>query len=128
MYAPHSFREAKRSSRRLMRERVVSVAMGESSHDFAPTEGDFPACLPYSGMAVGSVRFTLDDGETIIVPDDELRRIYESLWAMSPEPGAVSTAALVMDVSRLSHYGARSVELTTPQSAVFRKAVALLHV
>ena len=79
-------------------------------------------------MSVGSVRFTLDDGETIIVPDDELRRIYESLWAMSNEHGAISTAALVMDVSRLSPYGTRSVELTIPQSAVFRKAVALLHV
>jgi hypothetical protein len=79
-------------------------------------------------MAVGSVRFTLDDGETLIVPDDELRRIYESLWAMSRQPGAISTAALVMDVSRLSPFGPRSVELTAPQSAVFRKALALLHV
>jgi hypothetical protein len=79
-------------------------------------------------MAVGSVRFTLDDGETIIVPDDELRRIYESLWSMSHEHGAISAAALVMDVSRLSPYGPRTVELTTPQSTVFRKALALLHV
>ena len=79
-------------------------------------------------MAVGSVRFTLDNGETIIVPDDELRRIYESLWAMNHEQGAISTAALVMDVSRLSPYGPRSVDLTHPQSTVFRKAVALLHV
>jgi len=79
-------------------------------------------------MAVGSVSFTLDHGETIIVPDDELRRIYESLWAMSHEPGAISTAAVVMDVSRLSPYGPRSVDLKHPQSTVFRKAVALLHV
>jgi len=88
----------------------------------------FPRFCHTAAMAGGSVRFTLDDGETLVVPDDELRRMYESLWAMSREPGAISTAALVMDVSRLSPYGPRSVKLTTAQSAVFRKAVALLHV
>jgi hypothetical protein len=30
-------------------------------------------------MAGGSAVFTLDDGETLLVPDGDLRRIYEVL-------------------------------------------------
>jgi hypothetical protein len=81
-----------------------------------------------SGITEGSVRFTLDDGETMIVPDHELRPLYESLWEISREPGAISTAALVMDASRMSDYARSAVELTTPQSVVLRKAVSQLHV
>jgi hypothetical protein len=75
----------------------------------------------------GSVTFTLDDGERLVVGDDDLRRIYDSLWEISREPGAVSTAALMKHTSRLSPYARRVVELTSPQSAALRKAVALLH-
>jgi len=78
-------------------------------------------------MTGGSVTFKLDDGETLIVPDDELRRLYDSLWEISDDAGAVSTAALVMDVSRLHAYARRPVELTSQQTAVLRKAAALLH-
>jgi hypothetical protein len=78
-------------------------------------------------MTGGSVSFTLDDGDMLRVPDEDLRQIYESLWKISHEPGAVSTAALVMDVSRLHPYARVPVALTAPQTAVLRKAVALLH-
>jgi hypothetical protein len=30
-------------------------------------------------MTGGSVSFTLDDGETLLVPDEDLRRVYETL-------------------------------------------------
>ena len=43
MYAPHSFREARCSSRRFMRGRVVSVAIGGSSHDSVPLESPISA-------------------------------------------------------------------------------------
>lgn len=79
-------------------------------------------------MTGGSVTFTLDGGERLVVPDDALRRIYDSLWEISREPGAVSTAALIIDMSRLPPYARRPVELTGPQSAVLRQAVALLRV
>jgi hypothetical protein len=78
-------------------------------------------------MAGGSVTFTLDDGETLSVPDEALRPIYDTLWDLAREPGAVSTAALIMDARRLRPFARNPTELTTPQSAVLRKAMALIH-
>jgi len=83
--------------------------------------------LRYSGMAGGSVSFTLDDGGTLEVPDADLRGIYDLLWELAKEPGAVSTAALLMDAWRLRPFTRRPIALTTPQSSVIRKAVARLH-
>jgi hypothetical protein len=77
-------------------------------------------------MQSGSVRFTLADGETLIVAEEDLRRIYELLWELVGEPGAVSTAALLMDASRLSEFARAPVTLTTSQSAALGKAVARL--
>jgi hypothetical protein len=74
----------------------------------------------------GLVSFTLDDGGTLAIPDEDLRGIYELLWELAKEPGAVSTAALVMDARRLHPYIRQPIDLTTPQSAVLRKAVELL--
>jgi hypothetical protein len=74
-----------------------------------------------------SVSFTLDDGETLIVLDKDVRQVYDSLWEVSDEPGAVSTAALMMSMSRVRPYARLPVGLTTPQSTVLRKAVTLLH-
>jgi hypothetical protein len=79
-------------------------------------------------MTGGSVSFTLDDGETLLVPDQDLRRVYETLWDLSAQPGAVSTAALLLEASRIQEFMRGRIELTTPQSAVLRKAVELLHV
>jgi hypothetical protein len=78
-------------------------------------------------MPEGSVRFTLDDGETLIVPDDELRQIYDTLWERSREPGAVSTAALLIEASRLREALRPKIELTTSPSNALRQAVARLH-
>jgi len=78
-------------------------------------------------MAGGSASFTLDDGETLRVPDEDLRPIYDSLWDSSDHQGAISTAALVMDLLRLHPYARRPVELTTTQSAALRKAMARAH-
>jgi hypothetical protein len=46
---------------------------------------------------VASVRLKLVDGTTVIVERDDLRRVYEGLWTLSNAPGAVSTAALLLD-------------------------------
>ena len=67
------------------------------------------------------ISFTLNDGTTMIVPAPDWRRIYERLWDLSPEPGAVSTAALLLEASRLRLR--RPVELTSAQSEVLRRAV-----
>jgi hypothetical protein len=82
--------------------------------------------LRYSGMHSGSVSFTLADGKTLIVAEQDLKRIYNLLWELAAEPGAVSTAALVMDVSRQSAFARLPVTLTAPQSAALGKAVAQL--
>jgi hypothetical protein len=75
-------------------------------------------------MSEGSVRFRLDDGETLLVRDEDLWRIYDSLWEVSEEPGAISAAALVMDAWRLHPLARKPIELTTPQSCALRKAVS----
>ena len=77
-------------------------------------------------MSGGSVRFTFDDGETLIVPDDDVRRVYDELWRLAPRPGAVSTAALVHAASRQSEFARRPIELTTTQSATLREAMERL--
>jgi hypothetical protein len=77
-------------------------------------------------MTGGSVSFNLDDGETLLVPDEDLRRVYETLWELSKEPGAVSTAALLIGSWRTREFMRTQIEFTTLQSAVLRKAVALL--
>jgi hypothetical protein len=70
-----------------------------------------------------SVSFALDDGGTLTILDEDVQQIYDSLWEISDEPGAVSTAALMMSMSRLRPYARVPVGLTSPQSAVLRKAV-----
>jgi hypothetical protein len=77
-------------------------------------------------VAGSSVRFTLEDGEALVIPDDELRRVYEELWQLAPRPGAVSTAALVHAVLLQSEFTRPPIELTAPQSAVLREALARL--
>ena len=76
-------------------------------------------------MAGGSVSFTLNDGETLIVPDEDLREIYDTLWELVREPGAVSTAVLMIDTGRLRPYARRPIDLTPSQSSALRHAVAL---
>lgn len=78
-------------------------------------------------MPGGSVRFTLDDGEMLIVAEDDLRRVYEELWRLAPHPGAVSAAAVVHTASHQSALSRIPIELTTTQSAALREAVALLE-
>ena len=80
------------------------------------------------GMAgSASVGFNLDDGDMLVIPDDELHRIYAVLWELSAEPGAVSTAALVNEALRTSEFARSALELSAPQSAVLRQALALLR-
>lgn len=78
-------------------------------------------------MAGGSVRFTLDDDETLIVPDADVRRIYDLLWELAREPGAVSTAALLIETAREREFLRPKLNLNKPQSAALRHAVTLLH-
>ena len=72
-------------------------------------------------------RFTLNDGEKLVVPNDQVSQIYELLWQLAPKPGAISVAALLRGMSREpARYGA-PLDLTAAQSTVLREAVVLLH-
>ena len=73
-----------------------------------------------------SVRFTMDDGEILVIADEDVDRIYGLLWDLSAEPGAVFTAALLIEASRTSDFARTAPKLTPTQSAVLREAVALL--
>jgi len=72
-------------------------------------------------------RFTLNDGQMLVVPNDQVSQIYELLWQLAPKPGAISMAALLRSMSREpARYGA-PLDLTAAQSTVLREAVVLLH-
>lgn len=72
------------------------------------------------------IRFILDDGETLAIADEDVGRVYELLWGLAHEGGAVFTAALLIEASRTSAYARTPIKLTPPQSAALREAVALL--
>ncbi len=75
-------------------------------------------------MTEDAVEFRLDDGTKLLVPLDELRPIYEALWELSDVPGAISTAALLMDEGhKLAKYR-YPVRLNRPQSNVLRQVTA----
>jgi hypothetical protein len=74
-----------------------------------------------------SVRFTLDDGETLVIAHENVDRIYDLLWGLAHEPGAVFTAALLIEASRTSELARMAPKLTPTQSAVLREAVAKLN-
>jgi hypothetical protein len=77
-------------------------------------------------MPEGSVRFNLDDGETLTLARGDLDQIYELLWRLAPKRGAVSTAAVIRGATRSAIFGA-PIELDVPQSAAMREAMVLLH-
>ena len=79
-------------------------------------------------MTAGSVTFMLNDGEALVVPGEDVRPVYDLLWEFAPEPGAVSTAALLIDAwRRADEYGRGKIELNLVQSAVLRKVWARLN-
>jgi hypothetical protein len=77
-------------------------------------------------MPDGPVCFTLDDGEVLTLPEDDLKDVYELLWRLAPKPGSVSTAAVVRGAMQASILGA-PIALDRNQSAAMREAVALLR-
>ena len=68
-----------------------------------------------------------DDGETLSLPDEYAGRVYDTLWGLGNDRGAVSTAVVLKDALRLRAVVRRPIMLTASQSAVLRKAVSLLH-
>jgi hypothetical protein len=69
-----------------------------------------------------SVHFDLADGTSVAVESSDYRRVYDELWRLSPAPGAVSTAGLLLDATRHPGYP-HAVDLSKAQSAALRSAV-----
>lgn len=67
--------------------------------------------------------FRLADGETTQLGDAGLRRIYDALWNLSNEPGAATTAALLLHEWRQPLVTRKRIDLTQRQTDVFRKAM-----
>lgn len=74
-------------------------------------------------MAPGSVWFDLADGTTVIVEGSDLRRVYEELWTLADRPGAISTAAMLLDEGGKHRHYAEAVGLNQPQSDALRRAL-----
>jgi hypothetical protein len=74
----------------------------------------------------GPVRFTLDDGETLTVAEEDVQRVYDLLWQLAPQTGAITTAAALHTAAQQSEFTRPTVELTPTQSAMLRHAVGLL--
>jgi hypothetical protein len=75
-------------------------------------------------MAVDVVEFRLCDGTYLVIPRADFMGVYEALWGLSAERGAISTAALLMEGARKSARHRHSVELTIAQGDVLKQAVA----
>jgi hypothetical protein len=84
------------------------------------TAGDTPEV---SGVPI---RFTLDDGELLVVPAAQLGQVYELLWLLAAKPGAISMAAVIRGATRDSARYSAPLDLTAAQSAALRDALALL--
>jgi hypothetical protein len=70
------------------------------------------------------LRLTLHDGETLAIARQDISRVCENLWRLAPEPDALVLAAVVFGESR-DPSRHTPLELTSGQSAVIRKAVAM---
>ena len=69
-----------------------------------------------------SVYFDLADGTGLTVERAHIRRVYDELWSLSNTPGAVSTAALLLDGAGRYGHG-RRIDLNRLQSAALRSAI-----
>lgn len=84
--------------------------------------------MSWTVASYGSVRFKLVGGTTVIVERDDLRRVYEELWTLSNAPGAVSTAALLLDEGGKHRRYPEAVNLNRPQSDALKRVLDRLAV
>jgi hypothetical protein len=75
-------------------------------------------------MRGGDVRLAFHDGEIVTIASGDVDRVYENLWRLAPRPGALTLAGLLVAESR-GKTGLYPVDLTEPQSALIREAIAM---
>jgi len=76
-------------------------------------------------MTGGAGRFRLADGEIVDLYADGLRAVYEHLWVLADQPGAVSAAALLLHAQR-SAARPWPIQLDERQTAAFKLAQSRL--
>jgi hypothetical protein len=76
-------------------------------------------------MTVAEVRLTLHDGELLIIASGDVDRVYENLWRLAPESGAVTLAGILVAESRGQMRRRYPLDLTEAQSAIIREAIAM---
>jgi hypothetical protein len=59
----------------------------------------------------------------VTVEGDDLRPVYEELWVLSDLPGAISTAALLIDEAGRHPSHREAVKLNSQQSMALRRAL-----
>jgi hypothetical protein len=102
------------------RRRVCGPRDTDGSRNKQPFgETHYLVACPSVSEGVG--RFRLADGEVVDLYAEGLRAVYDELWSVSDQPGAVSAAALVRHAEQ-SAGGRRLVELNERESAAFRLA------
>jgi hypothetical protein len=76
---------------------------------------------------VEDLRLVLHDGEVLTIASDDVERICENLWRLAPKPGAVTLVGVLVAASRdqIGVLASRPVELTEPQGAILREALAM---
>ena len=71
----------------------------------------------------GSVQLRLTDDTTVTVERDDLRRVYEELWARADTPGAVFTASLRLDEGGKHRRYPGAVSLDQSQSNALKRVL-----
>lgn len=79
-------------------------------------------------MAGGAVVFLLTDGTSLLVPDGDVRALFDALWGLADLPGAVSTAALLIEQARKLDVYRHPVMLNLTQERALKQAVLFANV
>jgi len=74
-------------------------------------------------MPGGSLHFILADGELLTLAQGEVSEVYELLWKLEPQKGAISVAAMIRVAARSDLLGS-PIDLDETQSEAMREAVA----
>jgi hypothetical protein len=74
-------------------------------------------------MPGGSLHFILADGELLALAHGELSEVYELLWKLPSQKGAISVAAMIRVAVRSDLLGS-PIDLDEAQSEAMREAVA----
>jgi hypothetical protein len=69
------------------------------------------------------VEFGLPDGTSLKIPDSDLQRVYEALWDLAGTPGAIATAAMLIDEEHRPMPYRHPVELNDREADALKQAV-----